>query len=68
LVLLLIKKNYIGNKKEGIKTGLPAIGVLSRESNQLSVHCLQHGKGEPFLTAGDLKATKASVIQVPRYF
>jgi hypothetical protein len=68
LVLLSIKKSYIGNKKEGIKTGLPAIDVLSRESNQLSIHCLQHGKGEPFSTTGDLKATKASVIQIPRYF
>jgi hypothetical protein len=49
LVLLSLKKSYIGNKKDGIKTGRPAIDLKSRESNELNIHCLEHGQRELFL-------------------
>jgi hypothetical protein len=70
LVLDSLKKNYIENKKGGIKTGPrhPTIALMSSESNELRIHCLEHGQGKSFLTTGDLKATKTSVTAMPRYF
>jgi hypothetical protein len=61
LVISSLKKSYIGNKKDGISTGLPAIDLMSSESNKLSIHCLEHGNKESFSTTGDSKATKTSV-------
>jgi hypothetical protein len=69
LVISSLKKSYIGNKKDGISTGLPAtIDLMSSESNELSIHCLEHGNKESFSTTGDSKATKTSVTAQPRYF
>ena len=68
LVLLSLKKSYIGNKKDGIKTGRPAIDLKSRESNELNIHCLEHGQRELFFMTGDLKAAETTVTAVPRYF
>jgi hypothetical protein len=42
------EKSYVGNKKDGIKTGHPAINLMSHESNELSIHCLEHGQCESF--------------------
>jgi hypothetical protein len=52
------EKSYIGNKKDGISTGLPAIDLMSSESNELSIHCLEHGNKESYSTTGDSKATR----------
>jgi hypothetical protein len=63
------EKSYIGNKKDGIKTGRPAIDLKSSESNELNIHCLEHGQHNSFLTTGDLKAAETAVTAaVPRYF
>jgi hypothetical protein len=62
------EKSYIGNKKDGIKTGRPAIDLKSRESNELNIHCLEHGQRESSFTTGDLKAAETTVTAVPRYF
>jgi hypothetical protein len=64
LVLLSLKKSYIGNKKDGIKTGRPAIDLKSRESNELNIHCLEHGQRESFFMTGDLKAAETTVTAV----
>jgi hypothetical protein len=61
-------KSYIGNKKDGIKTGRPAIDLKSSESNELNIHCLEHGERDLFLTTGDLKSAETTVTAVPRYF
>jgi hypothetical protein len=38
------------------------------ESNDLGIHCLEHGQTQPFSTAGDLNAKKTYVNARPRYF
>jgi hypothetical protein len=53
------EKSYIGNKKDRISTGLCAFDLMSSESNESSIHCLEHGKKES-------KATKTSVNALPR--
>jgi hypothetical protein len=68
LILSSIKKSYIGNKKDGISTGYPAIDLMSSQINQFGIHCLQHGDTTLFSTAGDLSTTKTSVTAKPRYF
>jgi hypothetical protein len=69
LVISLLKKSYIGNKKDGILSGLPAIDLMSSESNELSIHCLEHDNDkESFSTTCDSKATKTSVTAQPGYF
>jgi hypothetical protein len=65
LVILAIKKSYIGNKSDKIKTGCPAVDLMSSERNELNIHCIVHGKAESFSTKGDLKATKSTVNRVP---
>jgi hypothetical protein len=42
--------------------------LKSRESNELNIHCLEHGQRELFFTTGDLKAAETTVTAVPRYF
>jgi hypothetical protein len=43
LVLASLKKGYVGNKKDGISTGRSAMDLMSSESNELNICCLEHG-------------------------
>jgi hypothetical protein len=65
-VLLSLQKSYIGNKKDGILTGHPAIDLKASESYTLGIHCCMYGQYRPMSTAGDLKATNTSVNVWPR--
>jgi hypothetical protein len=38
------------------------------KSNDLGIHCPEHGQCQPFSTAGDLNAKRTSVNVKPRYF
>jgi hypothetical protein len=66
----LLKKIYVGNKKDGIlSTDRPTIDLMSSKGDELSIHHLEHGQGELFFLAmGDLKATKTSGTAMPSYF
>jgi hypothetical protein len=60
-----IEKSHIGNKKDGRSTGYPAIDLMSSESNELSIHCLEHNQGKLFSSTGDLKVTKTAATAKP---